>query len=82
MMAMEVLLILRCLSCCRVSWRAESPWLISAGRSAKFAWAVNSHGVDRYVSASRRLGNPTHTGLECLVILLQVGLRTLTSRSD
>lgn len=34
MMAMEVLEIERCLSCWRVSCRAERPWLIRVGRSA------------------------------------------------
>ena len=33
-MAIEVFAIVRCLSCCSVSARADRPWLIKAGRSA------------------------------------------------
>lgn len=34
-MAIEVLAMVRCLSCWSVSARAERPWLINAGRSAE-----------------------------------------------
>lgn len=40
---MEVFAIVRCLSCWRVSARAERPWLISDGRSA--AWESPDQSV-------------------------------------
>lgn len=43
MIAMDVLAIVRCLSCCSVSDKAERPWLISAGRSATHHESATTH---------------------------------------
>lgn len=82
MMAMEVLLMLRCLSCCRVSWRAERPWLISAGRSARSGWLTSGRGADGIVSTQVDTIQRIPTFHESLVVLLEVCLCALTPRSD
>ena len=57
MIAMEVLAMVRCLSCWRVSARAERPWLMSVGRSAevetqsiRYRWVMVVWGKEKKIS--------------------------------